>query len=230
MGFRERYVAYLNQLQSLARKHDEVTDTEVRERLHEVINYFFIWDKPLTGFPKRFAMTSDSANRALAEVTRAFVLDARSLARAARVAKGAARHALIEDDSAKSRDGRTYDVYLGSLDRVAQVRKPGADSFYSPLKTPRSVQPRYEVQGLAIKLKGRTIVPTFDPKSGMYSYAAPQGHVVDYAQRFYEPEEMRAQAHADLSGDEVKSRRVQAKVLRKIRMAKGSTQRPTRTR
>ena len=113
--FRKRYVAYLNRLQAIARKHDELTDTDVRERLHEVIDYFVIWGKPLTGFPKRYAMMSDSADRAVAEATRAFVVDARKLARTRRASRlGAARHALIEDNSAKSRDGNTYDVYLGS--------------------------------------------------------------------------------------------------------------------
>ena len=58
MEFRKRYVAFLNELSKLAKTHDELTDTDVRERLHEVINYHFVWDKPMKGFPKRFAMMS----------------------------------------------------------------------------------------------------------------------------------------------------------------------------
>ena len=38
--------------------HDELTDTDVREQLHEVINYHLVWDKPMKGLPKRFAMMS----------------------------------------------------------------------------------------------------------------------------------------------------------------------------
>ena len=33
--FRKRYVAFLDELSKLAKKHDELTDTDVRERLPE---------------------------------------------------------------------------------------------------------------------------------------------------------------------------------------------------
>jgi len=47
MHFRKRYVAFLNELSRLAKTHDELTDTDVRERLHEAINYHFVWNKPM---------------------------------------------------------------------------------------------------------------------------------------------------------------------------------------
>ncbi len=73
--FRKRYVAFLNELSKLAKTHDELTDTDVRERLHEVINYHFVWGKPMKGFPKRFAMMSTAADRKVAAVVKKFVVD-----------------------------------------------------------------------------------------------------------------------------------------------------------
>ena len=105
--FQKRYVAFLNELSKLAKRHDELTDTDVRERMHEVINYHFTWGKPMKGFPKRFAMMSTAADRAVAVHVKKFVTDARRIAFDQEIKVGSARHRLLEIPSAKTRRGET---------------------------------------------------------------------------------------------------------------------------
>jgi hypothetical protein len=113
MSFRKRYVAFLAELEKIAKTHDELTDTDVRERLHSVINYYFVWNKATKGpFPKRFAMFSAKADALVHKAVREFVVDAVALAEEERIAPGAARHAALEDAAAKTKRGNSYDVFL----------------------------------------------------------------------------------------------------------------------
>lgn len=204
MDFRKRYIGYLNELAKLSRKHDELTDTDVRERLHEVINWFFIWGKPIQAFPKQFAMMSAAGNQSVAAATRNFIDDALAIAKAEGVKPGAARHALIEDPKAKSSKGDGYDVFLGSSDAVLPARKPAPDSVHAPAKLakkPRHEQ-KYELADLAVKVGGKTLVPTFDATDGMYEYRAPDGSVTRLAGFFYTAEQIRAEALESLSDDD----------------------------
>ncbi|HEU5136638.1 MAG TPA: hypothetical protein VFU13_15935 [Steroidobacteraceae bacterium] len=179
MEFGRLYSAYLNRLQVIARSHDELTDTDVRERLHEVINYFFIWDKPQGRFPKKFAMMSAGADRAVAAATRAFINEALKFARKSGIEAGAARHALIEDDSVKSRNGDAYDVYLGSSPRVQAAKRPAPDSTYARAQGTRKKRLKpltHDPEKLAVTVGGITVIPRHDPAwSGFYQYEMPDG-------------------------------------------------------
>lgn len=41
MKFLERYIQFLNELEKIDENYEGLTDTDVRERLREVINYYF---------------------------------------------------------------------------------------------------------------------------------------------------------------------------------------------
>ena len=43
MAFSNVYTEYLNSLELIYQEHEELTDTDVRERLYVVINWYFIW-------------------------------------------------------------------------------------------------------------------------------------------------------------------------------------------
>jgi len=210
MDFRTRYIAFLDQLRTLAKSHDDLTDTDVRERLHQVINYFFIWGKPLKGFPKRFEMMSARGDRALAPKVRSFVVDARRIAAKTRIRTGAARHALIEDPLAVNRNGDSYDVYIGSSDKVLPAEKPAPDSSYAArTRASRSRReiylPKVDPQEMAITVRGRTIVPVFDSESGVFLYEGPNGLSTGLSQGFYGHQRIREIATAifdDPDGDD----------------------------
>ena len=197
--FRKRYIAFLNELSRLAKAHDELTDTDVRERLYEVINYHFVWGKAMAGFPKRFAMMSVAADRALASCVRQFVKDARRLAEDAGIGTGAARHALIEDPSARSRRGETYDVFLGSSEKVLKARKPAPDSRFATITSRKKYRPAYDPGELTIRFKGKSIVPVFDMESAFWEYKA-GGRVTSFHQDYFWPKELRKLALDALHG------------------------------
>ncbi len=191
--FRKRYVEFLNELSKLAKAHDELTDTDVRERLHEVINYHFVWGKPMKGFAKRFAMMSTAADRKVAAIVKKYVVDARRIADDANIKVGAARHVLLEDSGAKTRRGESHDVFLGSTDKVLPARKPAPDSQYAPKPgSGRTVRhrPLHDPAALAVKVRGRKIVPTFNPQEGWYEYEI-SGHSIGYSQEYFSADAMR---------------------------------------
>ena len=203
MDFRKRYVGYLEQLAKIVRKHDELTDTDVRERLRDVINYHFVWGKPMKTFPKRFDMMSKSGDRAVASATRAFVLDASKFAKQQGLEPGKTRHALIEDPTAKSRMGG-YDVFLGSSKRVLRASKPQGDRELASTDSDRHAKrhrPKYDPRDIAIKFRGRMIVPVFGVKDGMYSYRAKGVGSIGLAQDYFSAAEMRKEAVVALNED-----------------------------
>jgi hypothetical protein len=196
--FRKRYVAFLNELSALAREHDELTDTDVRERLFEVLNWYFVWDKPVSGFPRRFAMMSTAGDRVLASAVKKFVVDARKLAD--EVEPGAARHALLQDDSAKTRRRERFDVFLGSSDRPLKARKPSPDSLYarSSARKRKLARPKHDPKSLAIKFKGKRIIPTFHAETGQYTYTT-RSCSCGFSQDHFSAAEIRKQALDELN-------------------------------
>ena len=129
MTFSEVYTKYLNSLEQIHQKHDEITDTDVRERLHEVINWYFIWGKPLdANFPRRYSMFSAEGDNLVATATQKFIEEALQVA--SPIVVGAERHALIEDWSIVVNDGVTFDYFLGSSEDVLPAEKPTDDGIY----------------------------------------------------------------------------------------------------
>lgn len=131
MTFKERYTLFLNQLEKIAQEHDELTDTDVRERLHEVINYYFIWDNAVDSeFPSLYAMFSPEGNKAVFEAIRSFVIEASVLAENEGIKAGEERHKAIEDLEITTNAGESFDLFLGSSDIVLPANKPASDSIY----------------------------------------------------------------------------------------------------
>lgn len=131
MDFRTRYAEFLESLDAIAETHDELTDTEVRERLREVIDYHFVWDRPVgDDFPRCYAMFSDEGDAAVAAAVRAFVIEAAALARDEGIEPGTARHAAIEDPAILTAAGNLYDEYLGSEDEPRAPEPPAPDTLY----------------------------------------------------------------------------------------------------
>lgn len=131
MDFRTCYTDFLERLDAIADTCEELTDTEVRERMREVIEYYFVWDQPIDAdFPRCYAMFTETADAQVAAAVHEFVVTARRLAQAEGLAPGAARHAAIEDATIETDAGTMYDEYLGSTDAVTAPVPPAADALY----------------------------------------------------------------------------------------------------
>lgn len=194
MSFNKRYVAFLSQLEEIADGHEELTDTDVRERLHEVLNYYFIWGKgSVTKLPKRFAMFSSTADNRVAKVVKSFIVDALSITAKEGVVEGAPRHALIEDSTAVTSKGNAYDVFLGSSDEPLPATPPASDKVFEYEKPSKNnVASPLELAQLTVNVDGADITPSFDGKFKMYKYSLLGGATVGVTGKTLE--EVRASA------------------------------------
>ncbi|NBI56419.1 hypothetical protein [Photobacterium alginatilyticum] len=129
MNFRAIYEKYLNTLENISNDHEETTDTDVRERLHEVINWYFIWGKSVDSeFPLLYSMFSPEGDALIAQATKNFIEQASEIS--SKIPVGAKRNAMIEDSSVLTKSGESYDLYLGSAETVLPAEKPANDDLY----------------------------------------------------------------------------------------------------
>lgn len=106
----------LNDLEMIAADHEELTDTEVREAMHRILNHYFVWGASPERFPRQFAMFSAEADVRLGEVLRTFVDDARRCAETEKLERGPARLAALQDNTLTTDGGQSYDDFLGHAD------------------------------------------------------------------------------------------------------------------
>ena len=129
MTFIEIYKDYLNTLEAISGEHEELTDTDVRERLHEVINWYFVWGNPIDpDFPLLYGMFSPEGDEQVAKATKIFM--EQSTKAVADVSLGEERNTLIEDISIATVSGETYDLYLGSAETALPAEEPSSDGLY----------------------------------------------------------------------------------------------------
>lgn len=126
MEFLQHYQEFLNRLETISEKHDELTDTDVRERLHEVINWYFVWGNPLFDFPQYYSMFSKKGNKLVSTATKKFITATQNIV----TPIGQERNDLLENPSAITLSGQSYDTFIGSIDTVLPPTKPTPDSIY----------------------------------------------------------------------------------------------------
>ena len=129
MNFKQRYTEFLNTLEDITEIHDELTDTDVRERMHEVINWYFVWGNPMDSeFPQRYAMFSLEGDNLVAEAVRSFVEDSCRIGTNLEI--GVERNTALEDPSIETQGGNSYDCFLGSSDDPVPGDRPSSDLIY----------------------------------------------------------------------------------------------------
>jgi hypothetical protein len=130
MTFLSFYKDFINNLDIISQKHDELTDTNVRERLHEVINWYFIWGNKIdTAFPKKYAMFSQEGDDLVSEATITFINEVCPLVK--HIPLGQERNDLIENSNMESDNGSAYYFFLGAIDTVIPPTMPTSDDIYS---------------------------------------------------------------------------------------------------
>lgn len=127
MIFQQRYIQFIDELEDISRKHDGVTDTDVRERLREIINYCFVWGNyDELEFPRRFGMPTVEGDFEIFKALNSFVSD--TVDQATEV--GQERHSLIEDENVISSEGNEYFYFLGFSELLSEAHKPAPDDFF----------------------------------------------------------------------------------------------------
>lgn len=131
MSFLTRYTQFLTELEQIAEEHDELTDTDVRERLRAVINYYFVWQNSIEiDFPKHYAMFCARGDQKVYVIVKNFIVDAIVLVEQEGLSLGESRNQALENLAAVTERGACYDEFLGSTSETLPPEKPALDETY----------------------------------------------------------------------------------------------------
>jgi len=103
----------LNDLDAIAASgHDEVSDTEVREEMHDVVHHTLVEPEEGYQLPDNFRMFSDEGNALVKAVLERLIVHPEYIA-AKKLSSPAARLAAFQDIDVKSDQNMFYDEYFG---------------------------------------------------------------------------------------------------------------------
>lgn len=101
---------FYRRLADISGEHEELTDTDVREHLHEALNHYFVWGNPIEPLPCHYGMFSVQGNREVSEAVRCFLEAACPLADEAELSPGRERLDVLQDSDFE------YDMFIGHVD------------------------------------------------------------------------------------------------------------------
>jgi hypothetical protein len=104
------------ELDRLANKYEELTDTDVREALHITLNYFFVWGKNLYQFPVSYGMFSVEGDQAIAQAVDRFLSSVKVYPDMNNVSVGKERLSLLQNEKIVTPGGRQYYEFIGHVD------------------------------------------------------------------------------------------------------------------
>jgi hypothetical protein len=108
----------LDDLDRIASRHEEVMDTDVRERMSEALRLLFLKPDSRRRLPQEFGMFSATGNKTVREALATFMEAARAAAVKARLKTPQSRLDAFQNIKVKSLSGNTYDDYFGHCDRL----------------------------------------------------------------------------------------------------------------
>lgn len=108
----------------LSEDFEELTDTDVREALHMVLNYYFVFGKNSKTFPVSYGMFSLEADKKLSDVINRFIVEAKALPELMEYRPGESRLRLLQDPSIKTPEGRQYDDFIGHSESPLSASLP----------------------------------------------------------------------------------------------------------
>lgn len=109
----EALAVLFGELERIASEHEEMTDTDVREALHLTLNYYFVWGKPRSRFPRSFGMFSAEGDRRIGKAIRKFLDMVDELDEVAAIPVGQARLDFLQQPDVRTASGMQYDEFIG---------------------------------------------------------------------------------------------------------------------
>jgi hypothetical protein len=113
---REAVKKFYTELEELSQTHEELTDTDVREAIHDALNFFFVWGNDAAAWPKSFGMFSADGDRKIASALNALLSDVAIRKIQESTPVGEARLQILQDTSIATPAGRRYDEFIGHVD------------------------------------------------------------------------------------------------------------------
>jgi hypothetical protein len=114
-GMREPLVRFLDALEAIGAEHEEVYDTDVRERLAAVIEQRLITKSNQVNVPDQLGMFSAAGNQLVRGALVSYLAEASTRADALNLDESA-RRAAVWDGEASSSNGTPVDEFLGWVD------------------------------------------------------------------------------------------------------------------
>jgi hypothetical protein len=114
----------LNQLDSIAEEHGEVTDTDVREQMYAAVHHGFIMQTPGYRVPKSYGLFEPEGDAAIQSALSNFIEAASFAAEREGLKTPQLRFDAFQDGSVLSDGGYPYDEYFGhaeSFEKLVQM-------------------------------------------------------------------------------------------------------------
>jgi hypothetical protein len=111
-AMREPLVRLLDAMEAIGNDHEEIFDTDVRERVGDVIERSLVTQIDTVSVPADLGMFSDDGNEQLRSVLERYLTDATQIAGALGLDESARRSA-VWDEEAASTSGLSVDEFLG---------------------------------------------------------------------------------------------------------------------
>ncbi len=112
---RDLLIKFLDALEAIGGDHEELYDTDVRERVGEVIERLLVTPSGSIDVPRDLGMFSEEGNRLVAGALERYLAEAVPRADELQLDE-AARRVAVWDGDAVSRTGSTVDEFLGWID------------------------------------------------------------------------------------------------------------------
>lgn len=103
----------LGDLERISTRHEEVTDTDVREALHLTLNYYFVWGNTRERFPRSFGMFSAEGDRLVGKAVQKFLDAIGESNELAAIPVGKARLDFLQHAGVKTEGGMQWDEFFG---------------------------------------------------------------------------------------------------------------------
>jgi hypothetical protein len=110
---------FLGTLDKIFDAHEELGDTDVRDRLSLAIHKGFIYRQPRP-LPEKFGMFSQTGEKRVRAAVKKFLAHAEVVAASKSLKTPAARLLAFQDNDVKSAEGNTYSEYFWDADKPAR--------------------------------------------------------------------------------------------------------------
>ncbi|MDY6976667.1 MAG: hypothetical protein SVW51_10650 [Pseudomonadota bacterium] len=117
----EAILSFYKRLESLLESHNELTDTDVRESIHLVLTYYFVWNNGLSKFPKSFCMLNQEGDEAVGQIIYDFLNTVYSTSELRDICVGSERLNYLQNEELVTPRGRRYYDFIGISKKPIQI-------------------------------------------------------------------------------------------------------------
>lgn len=121
---------FFSELVRLSIRFPELTDTEVRESLHLVLNHFFVWGEPIQNLPVSYGMFSAEGDQSVAKAVNELLISVHTTPDLSKIPKGKPRLDLLQVERPVV-DDRYYDEFIGHADQPLPLKPLASYLFES---------------------------------------------------------------------------------------------------